>query len=123
MMGGSFALYFWETMQGASIELSRTVVVNMLVMGQIVYLFNCRYLSASVMSRAGLFGNRLILISVGVLLILQLAFTYLPLMQQLFGTTELDASTWGRIIAVSLLLFLVIELEKFWLRRKAEQDG
>ena len=80
----------------------------MLVMGQIVYLFNCRYLSASVMSRAGLFGNRLILISVGVLLILQLAFTYLP---------------WGRIIAVSLLLFLVIELEKFWLRRKAEQDG
>jgi len=123
MMGGSFALYFWETMQGASIELSRTVVVNMLVMGQIVYLFNCRYLSASVMSRAGLFGNRLILISVGVLLILQLAFTYLPLMQQLFGTTELDASTWVRIIAVSLLLFLVIELEKFWLRRKAEQDG
>ncbi|MEQ1778212.1 MAG: cation-transporting P-type ATPase, partial [Nitrosomonas sp.] len=91
MMGGSFALYFWETMQGASIELSRTVVVNMLVMGQIVYLFNCRYLSASVMSRTGLLGNRLILISVGVLLILQLAFTYLPLMQQLFGTTELDA--------------------------------
>ncbi len=123
MMGGSFALYFWETMQGASIELSRTVVVNMLVMGQIVYLFNCRYLSASVMSRTGLLGNRLILISVGVLLILQLAFTYLPLMQQLFGTTELDASTWVRIIAVSLLLFLVIELEKFWLRRKAAQDG
>lgn len=123
MMGGGFALYFWETMQGASIELSRTVVVNMLVMGQIVYLFNCRYLSASVMSREGLLGNRLILVSVGVLLILQLAFTYLPLMQQLFGTTALDASTWVRIIAVSLVLFLVIELEKFWLRRKAAQDG
>ncbi|MDP3280632.1 MAG: cation transporting ATPase C-terminal domain-containing protein [Nitrosomonas sp.] len=43
-------------------------------------------------------------------------FTYLPVMQQLFGTTALDAAAWGRIIAVSLLLFLIIELEKYILR-------
>ena len=122
MMGGGFALYFWEIMQGSSIELSRTVVVNALVMGQIVYLFNCRYLLASVISREGLLGNRNILIAVGLLLILQLALTYLPVMQQLFGTIALDAAAWGRIIAVSLMLFLLIEFEKYLLRHKGTKD-
>lgn len=122
MMGGGFALYFWEIMQGASIELSRTVVVNVLVMGQIVYLFNCRYLLASVMSREGLLGNRYILIAIGLLLMLQLALTYLPVMQQLFGTTTLDPAAWGRIIAVSLMLFLLIESEKYLLRRRGIKD-
>ncbi|MEQ1816927.1 MAG: cation-transporting P-type ATPase [Nitrosomonas sp.] len=122
MIGGVFTLYFWETMQGASIELARTVVVNVLVMCGIVYLFNCRYLMASVCSRQGLLGNRYVLMAVGLLLILQLLFTYLPVMQQLFGTTALDAAAWVRIIAVSLLLFLVIELEKYLLRRRGVKD-
>ncbi|WP_394808924.1 cation-transporting P-type ATPase [Nitrosomonas sp.] len=118
MIGGVFTLYFWETMQGASIELARTVVVNVLVMCGIVYLFNCRYLMASVCSRRGLLENRYVLMAVGLLLLLQLLFTYLPVMQQLFGTTALDAAAWGRIIAVSLLLFLIIEFEKYILRWK-----
>ncbi len=116
MMGGVFTLYLWETVQGASIELARTVVVNVLVMCGIVYLFNCRYLMASVCSRRGLLDNHYVLLAVGLLLILQLLFTYLPVMQQLFGTTALEAAAWGRIIAVSLLLFLIIELEKYILR-------
>ncbi|MDO8894841.1 cation-transporting P-type ATPase, partial [Nitrosomonas sp.] len=89
MMGGVFTLYLWETVQGASIELARTVVVNVLVMCGIVYLFNCRYLMASVCSRRGLLDNHYVLLAVGLLLILQLLFTYLPVMQQLFGTTAL----------------------------------
>lgn len=122
MIGGGFALYFWEIMQGSSVELSRTVVVNVLVMSQIVYLFNCRYLLASVVSPRGLLGNRNILIAVGLLLLLQLAFTYLPAMQRLFGTAALDAAAWGRIIAISLMLFLLIEFEKYLLRCKGIKD-
>lgn len=122
MIAGSFALYFWEIMQGSSVELSRTVVVNVLVMCEIVYLFNCRYLLASVFSRQGLFGNRYVLLAVGLLLLMQLLFTYWSVMQQLFGTTALDAEAWGRIIAVSLILFLLIEFEKFVLRRRGIQS-
>jgi len=122
MISGGFALYFWETLQGSSVELSRTVVVNVLVMFEIVYLLNCRYLVASVCSCQGLFGNRYVLLAVGLLVILQLLFTYLPVMQQLFGTAALDAAAWGRIIAVGLLLFLIIELEKYLLRRRGVKD-
>ena len=122
MISGGFALYFWETLQGSSVELSRTVVVNVLVMCEIVYLFNCRYLIASACSRQGLLGNRYVLLAVGLLLILQLLFTYSPVMQQLFGTTALDAAAWGRIVAFSLFLFFAIECEKYWLRRRGVKE-
>lgn len=118
MIGGSFALYFWELAQGSSVELGRTVVVNVLVLCEIVYLFNCRYLIASVCSRQGMLGNRYVVLAAGSLLILQLLLTYLPVMQQLFGTVALDAAAWGRIAAVSLILFIAIECEKYWLRRR-----
>ncbi len=118
MISGGFALYIWETIQGSSVEWSRTVVVNTLVMCEIVYLFNCRYLVASVYSRQGFLGNRYVLLAIGLLLVLQLLFTYSPVMQQLFGTAALDAAAWGRIIVVSIVLFVLIELEKFLLRKR-----
>jgi magnesium-transporting ATPase (P-type) len=92
------------------------VVVNVLVLCEITYLFNCRYLIASVCTRQGLLGNRYVLLAAGLLLLLQLLLTYWPAMQELFGTTALDAAAWGRVAAVSLLLFLLIEFEKYVLR-------
>jgi magnesium-transporting ATPase (P-type) len=68
-------------------------------------------------------GNRYALLAVGLLLILQLLFTYWPTMQRLFGTTALDAATWGRIAAVSLVLFLLVELEKYVLQRSSLKDS
>ena len=121
MIGGGFALYFFEIMQGFSIEFSRTVVVNVLVMGQIVYLYNCRYLLAPVMSREGFLGNRYILVSIGLLVMVQLAFTYLPIMQQLFGTTDLNMAAWGRIVAFGLIVFLAVELEKYVIARSGTE--
>ncbi len=117
MIGGGMALYFWETHQGSSIALSRTAVVNMLVISQIVYLLNCRYLLASVLSCTGLLGNRHILLAIGMLLILQLALTYLPVMQMLFGTVALDFETWMVIVGFGAFLFWIVEFEKFLLTR------
>lgn len=122
MICGGFALYLWEIQEGSSVELGRTVVVNVLVMCEIVYLFNCRYLTASVLSGRDLLGNRYILLAVAILLILQLLFTYLPVMQQLFGTVALDGAAWGRIMAVSVTLFLLIEFEKYLWRYRGVKN-
>jgi magnesium-transporting ATPase (P-type) len=123
MIGGGFSLFFWETMQGSSIELSRTVLVNALVFGEIVYLFNCRHLLTSVISKEGLLGNRYVLLSVAILIILQMLFTYLPFFQQVFGTVALDLAAWGRIIAFGLFLFMAVELEKYLLHRRVVDNA
>ncbi len=45
-------------------------------------------------------------------------FTYAPPMQVLFATTGLDALHWLLISAVGLVVFLVVEAEKAWLRHQ-----
>ena len=117
MVIATFWIFEWEMSRSGSLESARTAAVNMLVMGELVYLFNSRHFVAHSLARDTLTGNRVALwASVG-LLVLQLAFTYAPPMQALFRTVALDAVAWGFIIALSLTKFLLVEAEKWVLRR------
>ncbi len=117
LAGGSVGLFLWEGARGASVEASRTVAVNALVMGEIFYLFNCRYLLAPAWSHEGPFGNRYALAAVALLLVVQAVFTYTPFMQQMFGTVGIDAAAWVRIAAFGALLFAAVEVEKRLIQR------
>jgi len=123
LMAGSIGLFLWEDARGAGIEASRTVAVNAMVMGEIVYLFNCRYLLAPVTSWEGMFGNRYVLIAIGVLIGVQALFTYIPFMQELFGTAAIDGVAWVRIITFGILLFAAVEIEKHLIRRNGSTGG
>jgi len=117
LMSGTFGLFLWEMNQGVSIEHARTVAVNTLVMFEIFYLFNSRYIAASVFNWTGLTGNRYVLIAISILIIFQLGFTYLAPMQSLFGTTAIDFNIWLRILLVSSSVLFLVELEKYFVRR------
>ena len=43
---------------------------------------------------------------------LQLLYTYVPLMQRLFGTTDIGLLDWAVIIGLGLVMFVVVGLEK-----------
>jgi magnesium-transporting ATPase (P-type) len=118
LTGGTFGLFLWEMERGVSIEHARTVAVNTLVMFEIFYLFNSRYITASVLNRAGLLGNRYVLVAVAVLILFQLAFTYLGPLQALFGTAPIEAGIWVRIVLVAASVLLLVELEKGLVRRR-----
>ena len=117
LVTGTFGLFLWEREHGASIELARTVAVNTLVMFEIFYLFSARYLLAPALTYEGLSGNRYVLYAIGILIIFQLAFTYLGPMHTLFATTAMGAEAWLRVIAVSSSVLFLVETEKFLLRK------
>jgi magnesium-transporting ATPase (P-type) len=116
LMGGTFGLFLWEMEQGASIEHARTVAVNTLIMFEIFYLFNSRYITDSILNWEGVTGNRYVLIAIAILIILQLGFTYLAPMQSLFGTTAIDFTIWLRIIFVASSVLFLVEFEKYVVR-------
>ncbi|MDI3324220.1 cation-transporting P-type ATPase [Pontibacterium granulatum] len=116
MVAGTFGLFLWEIDAGSSIEYSRTVAVNTLVMLEVVYLINSRYLYESVLNREGLLGNRYVLMAIGLVVFFQLIFTYTPLMQLFFNVEAIDGGSWLRIIMVALMVFLLVELEKKLMR-------
>jgi len=116
LVSGTFGLFLHQQALGASVAEARTIAVNTLVLFEMFYVFNSRYLYQSVLSPRGLFGNGTIWFAVFVLTGFQLAYTYWPPMQALFGSVDLDLPTWGLMIAVASSVFFLVEIEKFFIR-------
>ncbi|HVL88421.1 MAG TPA: cation-transporting P-type ATPase [Candidatus Thermoplasmatota archaeon] len=110
--------FLFELDRGASLEAARTVAINTLVAGQAFYLFNSRFIFAPSLSRQAILGNRVVLLAVGALIVLQVAFTHWAPMQTLFETTALDLETWGRVTILGAVVFVAVEIEKAALGRR-----
>ena len=116
-MAGIFGMFEWALAQGASVETARTVAVNTLVAMEVFYLFSVRYLKAPSFTLQGVKGTPLVLAAVGTVFMLQLAFTYTPLLQHFFASTPLPLHTGLAVVAVGAVVLVVLELEKLVLRR------
>jgi magnesium-transporting ATPase (P-type) len=112
----AFVLEAWLAPRGHSAEFTRTVLLQMLVCAQWVYMINCRNTVGFSLNR-GLLANKGIWLVTGVLLLLQLAIIYLPFMQMLFGTEALPLRYWFVTLAVAGVMFFVVEIEKRLTRR------
>jgi Ca2+-transporting ATPase len=117
LLVGAFGLFEWELMTGATVAEARTVAVNVFVLVELFYLFNCRSLTQS-MFRLGFFSNPLLFGGVTIMLILQVMFTYLPAMNLMFHSAPISFGAWGRILAVSVITSFVVGVEK-WLRKRS----
>ena len=119
----SFGLYEFELSLGASQEEARTVAVAMFVIGEAFYLLNCRSLNRSCFA-VGLNSNPWIWAGIGVMMFLQLLFTYLPIMNEWFSSAPISAEAWLRVFAGGLLIFVLVGLEKHWrFRKKSDQSN
>ncbi|WP_019569162.1 cation-transporting P-type ATPase [Thioalkalivibrio sp. ALE11] len=115
---GTFGHFvYMEEVLGVADDLARTVAINTLVAGQAFYLLNLRLIHQPVLAGGELFRSRAMWIAIGVLVVLQLAFTYVPVMHTLFGTTAIDTGDWARILLFGLAVFLIVEGEKLVFRR------
>jgi cation-transporting P-type ATPase F len=114
MLAGAFWLFFWELKAGATDAAARTSVVNVIVIVEVAYLFNCRSLERSLLS-VGLFTNHWAIGGSVAMVASQLLFTYAPVMNRLFHTAPIGVGSWLRIVAVAVFTFLIVELEK-WIR-------
>lgn len=113
-----FILTLIERKIGADLVTTRTVAVNMIVAGEIVYLFNCRRIYKSAFTKEALFSSKPVLVAVLSALILQGLFTYVPFMQRFFATDAIDIMQWLRIVTISIFVFALIEIEKVFIRKK-----
>ncbi|MFO8155294.1 MAG: cation-transporting P-type ATPase [Pseudomonadota bacterium] len=122
LVAGTFGHYLYMEQGGVATDMARTVAINTLVAGQIFYLWNSRYILEPILNREGLFGSRAVLMAIGLLVVLQLLFTYAPFMQVLFGTAGIGPQEWLRIVAFGVVLFALVEIEKWILRTVRGRD-
>jgi magnesium-transporting ATPase (P-type) len=118
MIAATYTVFSWELSRGSSLEVARTAVVNMLVVGELVYLFNARHFTAHAFAWETLTGNLIAFWACVSLVVLQMLYTYAPPMHQLFGTAALGGLSWAVILGLAAAIFLAVEAEKTVLRHR-----
>ena len=128
MSAGACGLFLWEyflivgpepvtsARHALALAEAQSMCVTSITFSQIFYLLNCRSLRDSLFSQ-GVFSNPAIFISIGLLLLLQTCFIYLPPLQTLFASAPLDAREWLYAVAVGAIILPVISLDK-WIRNR-----
>lgn len=111
-----------QTRDPTTLAFARTVAVNALVVGEIAYLLNARFFRDPSYTLQGLLGNRVVLLTIAIAICLQLLFTYVPFMNQLFGTEPLDAMSWLYCVAVGFTIFVLVEIEKSLFRLRGSSE-
>lgn len=107
----AFGLFRWELANGAAMDTARTVAVNVFVSIEAFYLLNARSFTRSPLA-LGLTSNKWVLGGVGVMLLLQLFYTYAPIMHRLFASAPLDLLQWAKIIGCGLAAYIIVEFDK-----------
>jgi magnesium-transporting ATPase (P-type) len=115
--GATLGIFYGVAATGVDVDYARTEAVAMLALGQLAYLFNCRFLSRSSLTVDVVRGNPAVWWSVLVLVVLQLGYTYLPFMNDLFGSRPLAIWSWAPPLVLSIVIFLAVEALKAVRRR------
>lgn len=120
LVAGLTGAGYWFFSSGGdhALATNRTIAVNILVAAQLFYLFNCKKINETSLS-GELMNNKYVFIAIAALAVLQLGFTYAPFMNNLFGTAPLAAGDWIMPLGIGLLVFFIVEGEKFITRKIA----
>ena len=122
LLGGAFGLFLRALDQEQTLAEARTVAVNVFVMTEMFYLFNCRSLTRSFWS-LGVFSNLWVWGGLAAMAVLQLLLTYWAPLNAAFQTAPISLAAWGEIVAFALLCSLVVGGEKWWTGFHVKRGG
>ncbi|MFP4639114.1 MAG: cation-translocating P-type ATPase [Guyparkeria sp.] len=116
-LAGVFGVYDYAVGQGYSLELARTMAMNALVVMEIFQLFFIRTINDASLSRQALRATRPVWLAVLVVVLAQLAMTYLPAFQAVFETEGLSPADGLLVVAIGVGSYVLMELYKLIGRR------
>jgi Ca2+-transporting ATPase len=95
----------------------QTMVFTVLTLSQMAHVLAIRSETVSLW-RLGLGTNKALLGAVALTFALQMATIYVPFLNPVFKTQPLSASELGLCLAAAAVVFVVVEIEKYWRQRQ-----
>jgi len=114
MAAGTLGVFYYGLMNYGTVA-AMSMAFTTFVFFQLFNVLNCRSQDESLF-KIGFFTNIMTVISIVLVIIIQVAIIYVPLLQKVFQTTPLDVYQWIVIILTSSTVFIVYEIVK-WVRR------
>jgi magnesium-transporting ATPase (P-type) len=113
----TIAVFVVGQQSGLPVELARTIAVNTLVFGQIFYLLGSRFTRTTSLRKELFTTNPISWLCIGVMLVLQLVFVYVPFMHIGFGSAAVGPIGWLVPLGAGVLVLVVVEADKALRRR------
>ncbi|NBB82700.1 MAG: HAD-IC family P-type ATPase, partial [Alphaproteobacteria bacterium] len=107
-----FGVYFYAIDRGYPVALAQTMAMNTLVVLEIFHLFFIRNIHGASLTWTMARGTPIVWASVLTVAAAQLALTYLPPLQAVFGTRPVPLLDGLMIVAIGAVFFVLIETEK-----------
>ena len=107
---------YYYLLSHESLAVARTIAFNTLVLQQLMFAFASRSSKYSVF-KLGFFSNKYLLAAVGFGIVLQLAVTNIPFLQDIFQTTTLDLSHWLIVVIAACSILAVSEGAKLFIKK------
>lgn len=107
-----YGIFNYAMERGYSIELARTLTVNMLIILEIFHLFYIRNIHTTSLTWEAVRGTRAVWICLMIVVVGQLLFTFAPFMQNLFDTRAVSFADGMVLIGVGAAFFAIVEMEK-----------
>ena len=124
---GALFIYFVSPMlfhtdnSSYDIEVFHTAVFTTLVLSQLLHAYNFRFDDRGIF-RKGIFGNRLLNITILFSILLQVVIIYVPFLQNIFSTTGLNLNHWLVIAVCAVIPVIIINIvnEIIYYRQKRQ---
>ncbi len=114
---GNLAIFAWTLARGHDLESARTMVVNTMCVFEVFYLFSVRFLRVPSFSLQAIKGTPAVILAVALVVLAQLAFTYVPWMNFIFNSRPVPILDGLVAIGAGIILWLILEIEKAVCRR------
>jgi len=102
--------------------LIETITIQTVVLAQMFHLFNSRSIRGNAFKQ-NWFSNKAVWVVCALLFVLQGSITYLPFMNEVFGTTPLALYYWQYPFMLGIAVFLIVEVEKAIMRKIDKAKG
>jgi len=111
-LAGVFGMFSHAIDRGYPVELARTIAVNTIVVMEVFHLFFVRNIYGTSLTSRAVVGTPAVWSAVVAVVVGQVAITYVPFLQGLFGTAAVPLVDGIAIVGVGVVLFAVLEIEK-----------
>lgn len=123
MMTAALGLFLWELERGVEVDRARTMAVSAVVVAEMFYLLNSRFIYRSVLSITVLRGNLYVPLTILACAAFQVAYVHAPPLQAVFHSADLSLGEWARVVLAGAFVFIGAEIEKLGVRTVRRRRG
>ena len=111
-LAAAFGVYAYAIDRGDPVPLARTMAMNMIVVLEVFHLFFIRNIHGTSLTWAAVRGTKPVWLCLFIVVLAQLAITYIPVLNVAFGTAPMDLMDGALIVGLGVVFFVILEVEK-----------